>query len=49
MVDRMRAKKNDRIVYLTPAAWYLAEGGVKAMDSMFADVPTFGKNHTFAA
>lgn len=38
MVDRMRAKKNDRIVYLTPAAWYLAEGGVKAMDSMFADV-----------
>ena len=38
MVDRMRAKKNDRIVYLTPAAWYLAEGGVKAMDSMFSDV-----------
>ena len=38
MVDRMQAKKNDRIVYLTPAAWYLAEGGVKAMDSMFSDV-----------
>lgn len=38
MVDRMRAKKNDRIVYLTPSAWYLAEGGVKAMDSMFSDV-----------
>lgn len=38
MVDRMQAKKNNRIVYLTPASWYLAEGGVKAMDNMFVDV-----------
>lgn len=38
MVDRMRAKKNDRIVYLTPAAWYLGEGGVTSMDIMLRDV-----------
>lgn len=38
MVDRMQAKKNNRIVYLTPAAWYLAEGGVHAMDIMMGDV-----------
>lgn len=38
MVNRMDAKKNDRIVYLTPSAWYLAEGGVKSMDIMMRDV-----------
>lgn len=38
MVDRMQAKKNDRIVYLTPAAWYLGEGGVTAMDIMMRDI-----------
>ena len=34
----MKASRTGRIVYLTPAAWYLAEGGVTAMDIMFSDV-----------
>ena len=34
----MSAYQKDRIVYLTPAAWYLAEGGITAMDLMFSDV-----------
>lgn len=38
MVDRMSAKKNGRIVYLTPAAWYLGEGGVTSMDIMLRDI-----------
>ncbi len=38
LVNRMKAKKEGRIAYLTPAAWYLAEGGVSAMDIMFSDV-----------
>ncbi len=38
LVDKMSAKQNDHIAYLSPAAWYLAEGGVTAMDIMFTDV-----------
>ena len=38
LVTRMSAYQKDRIVYLTPAAWYLAEGGITAMDLMFSDV-----------
>lgn len=38
LVDKMKASRTGRIVYLTPAAWYLAEGGVTAMDIMFSDV-----------
>lgn len=38
MVRKMKASQNGHIAYLTPAAWYLAEGGVQAMDIMFADV-----------
>lgn len=38
LVARMKAHQNNRIVYLNPSAWYLAEGGVSAMDIMFSDV-----------
>lgn len=38
LVHKMNAFKNDHIAYLTPAAWYLAEGGVTAMNIMFDDV-----------
>ncbi len=31
--------KNNRIVYLAhPAAWYTAEGGVTALDTMISDL-----------
>ncbi len=38
MVNRMKAKQDDHLVHLTPSAWYLAEGGITAMDIMFTDV-----------
>lgn len=38
LVHKMNASKNDHIAYLTPSAWYLAEGGVTAMNIMFSDV-----------
>ena len=38
MVNRMKAKADDHIAYLTPSAWYLAEGGITAMEIMFTDV-----------
>ena len=38
IVARMKASRENHIAYLTPAAWYLAEGGVQAMDIMFSDV-----------
>lgn len=38
MVNKMQAKINNHIVYLTPAAWYLSEGGITAMDLMFKDI-----------
>lgn len=38
LVTRMKAYQENRIVYLTPSAWYLAEGGITATDLMFSDV-----------
>ena len=38
LVERTDAAKNGRIVYLTSSAWYLAEGGLRATDMMFADI-----------
>ena len=38
LVHKMKASQNDHIAYLTPSAWYLAEGGVSAMNIMFSDV-----------
>lgn len=38
MVNRMKAKEENHIAYLTPSAWYLAEGGITAMEIMFTDV-----------
>lgn len=38
LVNKTSAAQNNRIVYLTPAAWYLAEGGVSAMNIMFSEV-----------
>lgn len=38
LVRRTAAWKNGRIVYLTPTAWYLAEGGITATDVMLSDL-----------
>ena len=38
VISAWKFRQKDRIVYLTPAAWYLAEGGITAMDLMFSDV-----------
>ncbi|MBT9776079.1 ABC transporter substrate-binding protein [Clostridium sp. MCC353] len=38
LVQKTSAYQNDRIVYLTPTVWYLAEGGITAMDVMLRDL-----------
>ncbi|MDO5531127.1 siderophore ABC transporter substrate-binding protein [Sutterella sp.] len=38
LVDRTKAKQEGHIVYLTPSAWYLAEGGYHSMNVQFTDV-----------
>ena len=38
LVRQTRAHKNNRVIFLTPAPWYVAEGGIKAMDIMLSDV-----------
>ena len=38
LVNKMKAAQEGRIVYLTPVAWYLAEGGVEGMNDMLSDV-----------
>ena len=32
------AAQNGNIVYLTPTVWYLAEGGITALDVMLQDL-----------
>ena len=34
LVQKTKAYQNGNIVYLTPSVWYLAEGGITAMDIM---------------
>lgn len=38
LVQQTIAHKNDQIVYLNPVAWYLAEGGITAMEIMLSDL-----------
>jgi len=38
LVQQTDAYKNGQIVYLTPTPWYLAEGGISAMNAMLADL-----------
>lgn len=38
LVQKTSAYQNDQIVYLTPTVWYLAEGGITAMDVMLDDL-----------
>ena len=38
LVQKTDAYKNNRIVYLTPDVWYLAEGGITATDVMIQDL-----------
>lgn len=40
LVKKTSAYKNEQIVYLTPTVWYLAEGGLTAMDIMLQDLET---------
>ncbi|MBR8464472.1 ABC transporter substrate-binding protein [Campylobacter sp. faydin G-24] len=38
LVKKTRAYKSDKIFYLTPAPWYLSEGGIHSMDIMLSDI-----------
>lgn len=38
LVQQTKAYKNNHIVYLTSTVWYLAEGGITAMDLMLKDI-----------
>ncbi|MCR1843352.1 siderophore ABC transporter substrate-binding protein [Murimonas intestini] len=38
LVQKTDAYKEGNIVYLTPTVWYLAEGGITAMDVMLSDL-----------
>lgn len=38
LVQKTSAYQNNQIVYLTPAPWYLAEGGITAMDAILSDL-----------
>jgi iron complex transport system substrate-binding protein len=38
IVKQTNAYQNNRIVYLTPDVWYLAEGGITATDTMLKDL-----------
>lgn len=38
LVQQTAAYQNDHIVYLTPTVWYLAEGGISALDTMLKDL-----------
>lgn len=38
LVQKTKAYQNGTIVYLTPSVWYLAEGGITAMDIMIQDL-----------
>ena len=38
LVAKTDAHKSDQIIYLTPDAWYLAEGGITATDIMIKDL-----------
>lgn len=38
LVQKTSAYQNEQIVYLTPTVWYLAEGGITAMDVMLDDL-----------
>lgn len=38
LVAKTKAAQDGNIVYLTPTVWYLAEGGITAMDVMLSDL-----------
>lgn len=38
LIYQTKAYQNDQIVYLDPAVWYFAEGGISAMDYMLEDL-----------
>lgn len=40
LVNKTKAAQEEQIIYLTPTAWYLAEGGIQAMDIMLKDIET---------
>lgn len=40
LVQQTDAYKKNQLVYLTPTVWYLAEGGITAMDIMLNDLET---------
>ncbi len=40
LVHKTAASQSGNIIYLTPTVWYLAEGGITAMDIMLQDLET---------
>lgn len=40
LIEETKAYKNHQIIYLTPDAWYLSNGGVQAYRQMITDVGT---------
>lgn len=38
IIHKTNAYMNDRIIYLNPSIWYLAEGGLGALDTMISDI-----------
>lgn len=38
LVKQTKAYENNRIIYLSPAPWYLAEGGISSTDSMIGEI-----------
>lgn len=38
IIHKTNAYMNDKIIYLNPSVWYLAEGGLEALDTMISDI-----------
>ena len=49
LVAKTKAAQEGHIVYLTPSVWYLAEGGITAMDVMLSDLEAGVLNNTASA
>src|SRR5699024_9499766 len=43
LIEETKAYKNHQIIYLTPDAWYLSNGGVQAYQQMIEDVSSVFK------
>lgn len=44
IINKTQAYKNNRIIYLEPSIWYLAEGGLNSLDMMISDLESYFEN-----